>query len=148
MYQVVCNNKLEYKCTIKPLDPRLLYVGPNQAKGHLSRFIQLPVYTMYTMSSCMCGYRTPACTIQCWAASNAQYAVLGSFQCVLLSFSCSIHHICTILPPYLSKLYSIAIYLNHRTNNFFYTLKYHNFLSISNWDKTKTVGKLKISSIV
>ena len=36
MYQVVYNNKLEHKCTLTPLYPRLLYVGPIQGKGHLS----------------------------------------------------------------------------------------------------------------
>ena len=33
MHQVVYNNKLEHKYTLTPLDPRLLYVGPIQAKG-------------------------------------------------------------------------------------------------------------------
>ena len=28
MHQVIYNNKLEYKCTLTPLDPRLLYVRP------------------------------------------------------------------------------------------------------------------------
>ena len=28
MHQVVYNKKLEQKCTLTPLDPRLLYVGP------------------------------------------------------------------------------------------------------------------------
>ena len=28
MHQVVYNNKLEHKCTLTPLYPRLLYVGP------------------------------------------------------------------------------------------------------------------------
>ena len=39
------------------------------------------------------------------------------------------------------------IYLGYQTNIFdFYTiktLKYRNFLNISNWDKTKTIRKLK-----
>ena len=32
MHQVVYNNKLEYKCTLIPLVPRLLYVGPYTAR--------------------------------------------------------------------------------------------------------------------
>ena len=72
--------------------------------------------------------------MQCWAASNAHYAVLGSFQRALRSFSRSIHRIYTILLPYLLKLYSIATYLGHWNNIFDYlypiTLKYHNFLNI------------------
>ena len=56
--------------------------------------------------------------MQCWAAFNAHYAVLGSFQCQLLSFLYSIHRICTILRLYLSKFYSIVIYLRHHTNFF------------------------------
>ena len=27
MHQVIYNNKLEHKCTLTPLDPRLLYIG-------------------------------------------------------------------------------------------------------------------------
>ena len=58
------------------------------------------------------------------AASNPLYAVLGSFQHALLSFSYSIHHICTILRPNLSKLYSIVTSLGHQTTFFdFFTLK-------------------------
>ena len=54
--------------------------------------------------------------MQYWAASNAHYAVLGSFQRVLSSFLRSIHRIYTILRPYLLKLYGIAMYLGHWTN--------------------------------
>ena len=32
MYQVVYNNKLEHKCSLTPLDPRLLYVDPYTLK--------------------------------------------------------------------------------------------------------------------
>ena len=31
-YQFVYNNKLEHKCTLTPLKPRLLYVGPYMLK--------------------------------------------------------------------------------------------------------------------
>ena len=54
--------------------------------------------------------------MQCRAASNAHYAVLGSFQRVLRSFSRSIRRIYTISRPCLLKLYSIATYLDHQTN--------------------------------
>ena len=71
--------------------------------------------------------------MQYWAASNVHYAVLGSFQRVLLSFSRSIHRIYTISRLYLLKLYSIATYLGHRTNILDFipiTLRYHNFFNI------------------
>ena len=106
------------------------------SKGHLSfrdtcpdSYICLPVLCVL----CLAVYLAAVCTMQCWAASNAHYAVLGSFQHALCSFSSIIHRICTFLWPFLSKLYSIAIYLGHQMNTFFYTiktLKYHNFLNI------------------
>ena len=139
MHQVINNNKLQHKYPLTPLDPRLLYIGPIQAKGHLSFgdaypvFLQLPACTMCTISSCMWCCRALVCTMQCWAASNAHYAVLGSFQRALLSFLHSIHHICTILQLFLSKLYSITIYLGYWTILNIYilkALKYYNFLNI------------------
>ena len=36
MHQVIYSNKLKYKCTLTLLDPRLLYIGLIQVKGHLS----------------------------------------------------------------------------------------------------------------
>ena len=36
MHKVVYNNKLEHKYTLTPIPPRLLYLGPTPAKGHLS----------------------------------------------------------------------------------------------------------------
>ena len=33
MHQVIYNNKLEHKCTLTPLDPRLLYVSPYTLKN-------------------------------------------------------------------------------------------------------------------
>ena len=116
MHQVVYNNKLEHKCTLTPLDPRLLYVGLYTLRdtcpdsyNHLS---VLCVLCVLCLAACLAA----VCTMQCRAASNAHYAVLGSFQSVLRSFSRSIHRIYTILLPYLLKLYSIAIYLGHRTS--------------------------------
>ena len=54
--------------------------------------------------------------MQCRAASKVHYAVLGSFQRILSSFLRSIHHIYTILRPYLLELYSITTYLGYRTS--------------------------------
>ena len=36
MHQGIFNNKLEHEFTLTTLDPRLLYVGPIQAKRYLS----------------------------------------------------------------------------------------------------------------
>ena len=95
---------------------------PIHAKGHLSfrdtcpdsysRLSVLCVLCVLCLAVCL----ATVCTMQCRAASNAHYAVLGSFQRVLHSFSRSIHRIYTILRPYLLKLYSIVTYLGHRTN--------------------------------
>ena len=35
IHRVFYNNKLEHKYTLTLLDPRLLYIDPIQAKGHL-----------------------------------------------------------------------------------------------------------------
>ena len=57
--------------------------------------------------------------------SSFQHALcsVGSFQRIIISFLHSIYHIYTILQLYLSKFYSIAIYLAHCTNifDFLYT---------------------------
>ena len=139
MHQVVYNNKLEHKCTLTPLEPRLLYVGPytlrdtcplgDTCPDSYSRLSVLCVLCVLYLAACLAAI----CTMQCRAASNAHYAVLGSFQRVLLSFSRSIHRIYTISRLYLLKLYSIAIYLGHRTNILDFipiTLRYHNFFNI------------------
>ena len=113
MHQVVYNNKLEHKCTLTPLNPRLLYVGPYTLRDTCpDSYSCLSVLCVLCLAACLAAVYT----IQCQAASYAHYAVLGSFQRVLHSFSCSIHHIYTILRPYLLKLYSIATYLGHQTN--------------------------------
>ena len=88
---------------------------------------------MCTISSCLCCYRTLVCTMQCHTASNAHYAVLRSFQCVLLSFLYIINRICIIFRPYISYFYSIVTYLDHQSSSFYFyklkSLKYHNFLN-------------------
>ena len=71
------------------------------------------LYVLY-----LAAYLAAVCTMQCQTASNMHYAVLGSVKRILSSFSRSIHRIYTILRAYLLKLYSIAIYLRHRTNIF------------------------------
>ena len=53
MHQVVSNNKLEYKCTLTLLNPRLLYVGPIQAKGHLSVRETCPELYSYLFVLCV-----------------------------------------------------------------------------------------------
>ena len=102
--------------------PQAALCRPIYAKGHLSfrdtcpdsysRLSVLCVLCVLCLAACLAA----VCTMQCWAASNAHYAVLGSFQRVLRSFLRSIHRIYTISRPYLLKLYSIATYLGHRTN--------------------------------
>ena len=95
---------------------------PIHAKGHMSfRDTCLDSYSHLSVLFVLCVLYlavclAAVCTMQCRAASNAHYAVLGSFQRILCSFSRSIHRIYTILQPYLLKLYSIAIYLGHWTN--------------------------------
>ena len=42
MHQVVYNNKLEHKCTLAPLDCRLLYVGLYMLKD--TCFLGTPVF--------------------------------------------------------------------------------------------------------
>ena len=108
---------------------------------------------MCTMLSWMCCCRTPLYTMQCQAASNAYYSVLSSLQLALLSFSCSIHCICTILQQYLSNLYSIVIYLSYWITIFDFLYSKNFKISqlsqcISIWDEIKPIGKLKISFIM
>ena len=59
MYQVVYNNNLELKCTLTPLDPRLLYIGPIQAKGHLS--LRDTCRDSYSYLSVLCVLFIAAC---------------------------------------------------------------------------------------
>ena len=102
--------------------PQAALCRPIYAKGYLSfrdtrpdsysRLSVLYVLCVLCLAACLAA----VCTMQCRAASDAHYAVLASFQRVLRSFSCSIHRIYTISRPYILKLYSIAIYLGHRTN--------------------------------
>ena len=119
--------------------PQAALCRPIHAKGHLSfrdtcpdsysRLSVLCVLCVLCLAACLAAI----CTMQCRAASNAHYAVLGSFQRVLRSFSRSIHRIYTISRLYLLKLYSIATYLGHRTNILDFipiTLRYHNFFNI------------------
>ena len=88
--KVVYDSKLENKCTVTPLDPRLLYVGPIQDKGYLyimdtcaELYSCLSVlYVLYLAACdtarhlsilCIVG-QLPTCTMQCLAASNAHYS--------------------------------------------------------------------------
>ena len=126
MHYVVYNNKLEYKCTLTPLDPRHALYRPTHVKGHLS--FRDTCLNSYSCLSVLCVLCLAACltavyTMQCWSASNAHYTVVGSFQRALCSFSHRIYSICTIFRSYLSKLYSIATYLGHQIKifDFIYT---------------------------
>ena len=102
--------------------PQAALCGPIHAKGHLSfRYTCPDSYSCLSVLCvlcvlCLAACPAAVCTMQCWAASNAHYAVLGSFQRVLRSFSRSIYRIYSILRPYLLKLYSIATYLGHQIN--------------------------------
>ena len=104
--------------------PQAALYRPIHAKGHLSFRDTCPdsysclsvlcvLYVLY-LAACLAA----VCTMQCWAASNMHYAVLGSFQRILCGFLYSIHCIFTISRPYLLKIYSVAAYLGHRTNTF------------------------------
>ena len=59
MHQAVYNNKLEHKCTLAPLDPRVLYVGPIQAKGYLS--VKNTYLDLYSYLSVLCVLCPAAC---------------------------------------------------------------------------------------
>ena len=90
MYQVIYSSKLENKCTLTPLDPRLLCVGPKQAKGHLSfRGTCLDLYSYLSGLCVLClaacsaaghlsvlysARQLPICTMQFWAASKENYS--------------------------------------------------------------------------
>ena len=92
MHQAVCNNKLKHKCTLTSLDPRLLYVDLIQAKGYLSfRDTWLDSYSSLIVT---CLLYLAACSV---AGYLTYYAVLGSFQHILLSLLYSVHCICAVL---------------------------------------------------
>ena len=82
---------------------------PIYAKGYLSFRYTCPdsyIYLCVLYVLCvlyLAAYLAAVCTMQCQAASNMHYAVLGSFQRVLRSFLRSIYRIYTILQPYLLK---------------------------------------------
>ena len=74
MHQIVYNKKLEHKYTLIPLDPRLLNIGPIQAKGELSfRDTCLDLYSYKVLLSVLCvlclaessdaGYLSVLCSI-------------------------------------------------------------------------------------
>ena len=46
MHQVVYNNKLEYKFTLTPFDPRLLYVGPYMLRGTCTLGTPVQIHTV------------------------------------------------------------------------------------------------------
>ena len=110
--------------------PQAILCRTIYAKGHLSFRANCPdsysclsvLYVLYLPACGAAGHLS--CTMQFQAASNAYYAVLGSSQRELLSLSHRTHPICTISRLYISKLYSIAIYLGHKIYILdFYTLK-------------------------
>ena len=53
MYQVVYNKKLQHKCILILLNPRLLYIGLIQAKGHLSFMDTCPDSYSYVSVICI-----------------------------------------------------------------------------------------------
>ena len=83
------HNKLEHKYTLITLDPRLLYVGPIQSRGHLSfretcpdSYNYLSVLCVLPLAACSdAGHLSIPCsvgqlpthTMQYWAASNTYY---------------------------------------------------------------------------
>ena len=67
MHKVFYKNKLEHKCTIIPLDPRLLYVRPIQAKEYLDfRYSCLDSYKYK-------GYLPVPCVPYLAACSDSRY---------------------------------------------------------------------------
>ena len=140
IHQVVYNNKLENKCTITLLNPKLLYVGPIQAKGHLSFRDTCPPLYSYLFVPCLlclaaCGAvnhqsilcnvgQLPTHTMQYWATSNMHYSAFSVAYIIFVLFCDHIY----------KKIYGIPTYLGHQTNTLdFYTpknLTYHNFLNI------------------
>ena len=122
MHQVVYNNKLERKCTLILLNPRPLYICPIRAKGHPSirnicrkSYSSLSILYVLCLTACdAAGHLSVLCSVMQFLTHTMQ--CLDSFKHALFSFSRGIHCICTILRLYLSKLYSIVIYLGHQTN--------------------------------
>ena len=106
MHQIIYNNRLENKCTLTPLDPRLLYEGPIQAKGHLS--IRDTCQDSYSYLSVLCALCLAACggaghlsvlcsvgqlptrAMQCCPAFNAHYLAFCVEYIVFVLFY---HHI-------------------------------------------------------
>ena len=94
MHHVIYNNKLEDIYTLTPLDPRLLYVDPIQAKRYLSfRDTCLHSYSYRGQLSVLCvpylaaysnvGHLSVLYRMHVrgyWSGFNMQYTVLGSFQ--------------------------------------------------------------------
>ena len=80
MNQVIYNKKLEYKCTLTPPDPRLLYVGPYMLRDtsplgtpvqiHTARLFVLCVLCILCLAACLAAI----CIMQCWTAFNAYCA--------------------------------------------------------------------------
>ena len=118
MHKAIYNNKVEYKCALTLLKPRLLYISLIQAKGHLSfRGTSSDSYSYLSIILVPClavysdiGHLSVLCSTVLGSFQRSLCSV-GSFQRALLSFSYSIYRICTIFPLYLSKLNSVTIYL-------------------------------------
>ena len=102
MHQVIYNNKLEQKCTLTPLDPKLVYVGPIQAKGYLpfrdtcsDSYSHLSVLCVLFLAACgAAGHlcilysvtQLPTRTMQCWAVFNAYYSAYRAAYIVFVLF--------------------------------------------------------------
>ena len=139
MHQVIYNNKLEHKCTLTPLNPRLLYVVPIQAMEHLSirytspdLYIYLSVLCALYLAACgAAGHLSVLCNVgqlwtsamQYWAASNVYYSDFTYYTSYLYYFSLifiKIIYYCDIfrLLNYLFSFYTLK------------ALKYHNLFNI------------------
>ena len=59
MFQVIYNYKLDHKCALTPLDPRLLYVSPILAKRHPS--VRETCLYLYSYLSVLCVLCLAAC---------------------------------------------------------------------------------------
>ena len=103
MHQVIYNNKLENKCTLTPLDPRLLYMGPHTLKDtypigtpdlihtatclYYEYYVQLHVVLQGTcLLLCSIG-QLLTCTMQCQATSNAHYSDSSVLHNIFILFA-------------------------------------------------------------
>ena len=137
MHQVIYNNKLKHKCTLIPLDPRLLYIGLYMLRGtfplgipvwictaaclYYIYYIQLHILLLFVL----CGVgQLLTRTRQCQAAFNAHNI---DFSVIYIIFVLFCDH---IYQNYIVLLYIQAIRRIILTFYTLKTLKHYNLLNI------------------